>query len=256
MLSRPCDLKRRANAFARRSRVCEQCGASFIQGKLSSKQIAAGHVQRFCSRECRASSSRIHATPAEAKRVQYIRSRESKGLAVVGTCSCPQCGEQFIQSNASQLYCSKPCSLVAAEARRLEREAAAFVPRSFQCLECGVDHTTSRGSPSSVYCSQRCSDRSHHRIGKQKRRARLAGATTEAVNPTEVFDRDGWRCHLCGCSTPRRLRGSINARAPELDHIIPLAKGGEHSYRNVACCCRACNGEKGDKIKGQQLLFG
>lgn len=34
-------------------------------------------------------------------------------------------------------------------------------------------------------------------------------------------------------------------RSVEFDHIIPQSKGGEHSYDNIAVCCRTCNLLKG-----------
>ena len=33
----------------------------------------------------------------------------------------------------------------------------------------------------------------------------------------------------------------------ELDHVIPIARGGQHSIGNLVAACRACNGSKGSK---------
>ena len=77
----------------------------------------------------------------------------------------------------------------------------------------------------------------------------------ERVDPIKVFERDGWRCHMCGCKTPASLRGKMVDRAPELDHIVPLAVRGAHTYANTACSCRKCNGLKGATIKGQPSLL-
>lgn len=87
------------------------------------------------------------------------------------------------------------------------------------------------------------------------RRHRQIAATIETFDPFEVFDRDGWCCHLCGCKTPKRLRGTYEDNAPELDHLEPLATGGEHSRRNTACSCRKCNNMKGAKPLGQLRLI-
>jgi 5-methylcytosine-specific restriction endonuclease McrA len=78
------------------------------------------------------------------------------------------------------------------------------------------------------------------------RKARERVAKVETVNPFKVFERDGWMCRLCGAATPRGKRGTHDDDAPELDHVIPLAKGGDHSYANTQCACRRCNGLKGD----------
>jgi 5-methylcytosine-specific restriction endonuclease McrA len=43
--------------------------------------------------------------------------------------------------------------------------------------------------------------------------------------------------------------------APELDHIVPLACGGAHTYQNTQCTCRECNGRKGATILGQLRLL-
>jgi 5-methylcytosine-specific restriction endonuclease McrA len=86
------------------------------------------------------------------------------------------------------------------------------------------------------------------------RKARERGARTEVVNPYTVFLRDGWRCQLCGCRTPGTLRGTYKPNAPELDHIVPLALGGDHTYANTQCACRQCNISKGASVRGQFKL--
>jgi len=80
-----------------------------------------------------------------------------------------------------------------------------------------------------------------------RRRARKRGATVEKVERRLVFERDQGRCHLCG--------KKVNLKNWHLDHIIPLARGGEHSYRNVAVSCPRCNMRKQNKMRGQLRLF-
>jgi len=67
--------------------------------------------------------------------------------------------------------------------------------------------------------------------------------------------RDKWRCHICHRKTLRRLRGTQEELAPELDHIIPVAVGGSHTYDNCACSCHWCNHRKKDRIIGQLSLL-
>jgi 5-methylcytosine-specific restriction endonuclease McrA len=77
-------------------------------------------------------------------------------------------------------------------------------------------------------------------------RARKKGAIEiEFVQRKRVADRDGWICQLCRKPIPenaqdKRLRAS-------LDHIIPLAKGGQHTYKNSQITHVICNGKKADK---------
>lgn len=91
---------------------------------------------------------------------------------------------------------------------------------------------------------------------KPGERARRRGLPYERCGAIAVCTRDKWRCQLCGVSTPRRLRGTIDLRAPEVDHIIPLSYPGSpgHVWSNVQCACRRCNLAKSDKPLGQLRL--
>src|SRR5690606_28730512 len=59
------------------------------------------------------------------------------------------------------------------------------------------------------------------RVDKARRRAIERGAEADRIDPIKVFERDGWRCHLCGQRTPKGLRGTYEPTAPELDHVVP-----------------------------------
>jgi hypothetical protein len=114
------------------------------------------------------------------------------------------------------------------------------------CKECQSLFTPEYGNGRRIFCSSACSCRHSNRINRAKRDAALRGVKVEAVNPIRVFERDAWRCYLCGIGTPRHKRGTYEPDAPELEHVIPISRGGEHSYANTACSCRACNAAKGD----------
>lgn len=106
------------------------------------------------------------------------------------------------------------------------------------------------------YCSVRCFTRSPQNLENaaahaKRRRARLAGSMVEFVNVIAVFERDGWCCHFCDEMTLPEARGTPHLLAPQLDHIIPLALGGAHSYANTACIHRICNMKKGARIAGK-----
>lgn len=57
-----------------------------------------------------------------------------------------------------------------------------------------------------------------------------------------VLKRDGERCVLCGAS-PKDNSSVVL----EVDHIIPVSKGGDDSFSNLRTLCRDCNQGKKDK---------
>lgn len=100
------------------------------------------------------------------------------------------------------------------------------------------------------------SGRNVHNRKSHNRRAKIAGVMVDAVNPIEIFERDGFKCQLCGIKT-RLDYNRYHPKRSELDHIIPLSLGGEHSKRNTQCLCRHCNATKRNAGIGDQLrLFG
>lgn len=72
-----------------------------------------------------------------------------------------------------------------------------------------------------------------------KRRARLKGASVENVDPSVVLKRDAGVCGICH----EPLIGEWH-----LDHVVPLARGGEHSYKNTQAAHPLCNMSKGARL--------
>lgn len=57
----------------------------------------------------------------------------------------------------------------------------------------------------------------------------------------EVWERDGYICYLCG--------EQMHEGHPDLtvDHVEPKRLGGSILPKNMACCCRQCNEQKGHR---------
>ena len=53
-----------------------------------------------------------------------------------------------------------------------------------------------------------------------------------------IYKRDNYRCKKCG-----------STENLEIDHIIPISKGGKSTYSNLQTLCHKCNTEKGSKIE-------
>lgn len=69
------------------------------------------------------------------------------------------------------------------------------------------------------------------------RRARERMQFLEDVDPMVVFTMHGGRCGICG--------QFVSAEDFEVDHLIPIARGGLHGYVNVQPAHGACNKRKG-----------
>lgn len=94
------------------------------------------------------------------------------------------------------------------------------------------------------------------KVYAKSRRARKRAAFVEHIDPAVVFERDGWRCQLCGDDVSRDV-DPRHPKAPSVDHIVPLARGGLHEYTNVQCAHYGCNSSKRDRDQAAQLaLFG
>ena len=77
-----------------------------------------------------------------------------------------------------------------------------------------------------------------------------------------VYERDGFTCQICGVETldPRlagreRVMGGRTVRVltqsevdriREVDHVVPLARGGTDELENLQVACHRCNRLKGD----------
>lgn len=138
--------------------------------------------------------------------------------------TCVGCGTAFEALTATSVYCTKACC------RRTKR-------------------ARQKVSNPTYYESRRSRD--------SKRRALKRTTQVEKINPLEVFERDGWICHICKEPTSRsRGRDARNndPKFAELEHVVALSDGGTHTWQNVACACRSCNCRKQASSFGQLHL--
>lgn len=72
----------------------------------------------------------------------------------------------------------------------------------------------------------------------RKRRAILKGCSASLSTAAwkAIKELHGNKCAYCGSS------GKV-----EMDHIVPISRGGAHHESNVVPCCRSCNASKGDR---------
>jgi 5-methylcytosine-specific restriction endonuclease McrA len=240
---------------------CAQCQGQF-----------AGRKRKFCTIRCRdIKTNERHRAEREAD------GRGRADAACNQTHECLACGVSFKPKRAGRVKaCSRECGWkISGKIQQvrhnggrvwvtmhrnapviIKRDRADHPPLPKRCVQCQAGFYPIKNYQRS--CSEDCvvaGKTKSRRIRRSAERARLRGATVEFVDPIKVFDRDAWRCQICLKKVSKKNRGSTKPNAPELDHILPLSKGGEHSYANTQCTCRKCNNFKSDRPYGQIPLF-
>lgn len=181
----------------------------------------------------------------DKKRVELYGDLSLKGVGLGKGCffmvrKCRCCGE------VASLRREPPKAMVEM-CRRCSAKGHSKRVKDAICVECGAAHLSAHVGARCQTCVGK-----YVKAAKQRRKAMERGARVgENVVADKVFALDGWRCRLCKCKVQKQYIYAPNAA--ELDHIIPLSKGGLHAYDNVQTLCRACNGKKSDSIVPTQL---
>lgn len=156
------------------------------------------------------------------------------------------------------------CSAVCREKRN--KRTLVEIP----CKTCGTMFLPRRVSREgrakglAAYCSLKCRPQSQpvdpvekaalDRMHNQRSYARVKGAEViERIDDREIFKRDGWRCGICKEPVDPNLKFPHHY-AVCIDHIVPLAHGGQHVRTNLQCAHWLCNSLKGDRMPGAQGL--
>lgn len=194
------------------------------------------------------------------------------------TVRCVECGRAFDASLHTLVYGSGQCPLCREDRRTSEREAkvaaiaakkaveaerrraeteqrikdraearrVAALAKMHTCPVCG--NTTAN----KIYCSASCRNRAKNSRKDAMRRSRMRNACVDRdITLEALFKRDAGICHICGgqCSLEDYVIVDDTFIAgnwyPSIDHVVPLAKGGQHSWANVKLAHRVCNTAKG-----------
>lgn len=203
--------------------VCEWCKHSVRRHVRGARDAG-----KFCSRECSyASVTKMKLERQALERL--IRKQRKRTAKALKEARSAQAKLDRMQSIKEALRCiCKKCD-------KSFKQKSHMGKKEFYCKPCSEVVTAT-------------AKRKSRRIAKSRRRAQIRKTKNDSIDPFDVFDAADWTCYLCGELTPKKLRGTYDNRAPELDHIHPLSKGGTHTLDNVACCCRKCNNIKGGDL--------
>lgn len=214
---------------------CAECGEAIVHA-------GAGRPRKFCSDQCKARAG----NRALRRRRLPIRDPDPASR------NCAHCGKSFTPGRKDQVYCPAGagsfCAQKAYQARRAAGEPLRQVEQTKTCQECGESFTAQKSN--ARWCSQRCRRRFTSR--EESRRRGPIRPESAPYTDLEIFERDKWRCHLCG----KKVDQAISRRSPEgasIDHLIPLSLGGADAPANVATAHNRCNREKGVRARDEQL---
>ena len=211
-------------------RACAHCGGIFdaIRANSYLRRKTGDEYIRTCSKQC-AQLHRAAQLPARPPTCPIFK------LRVHGCLSCD------VPITGTRKWCSS-CYRTKDRLRLKaynESVRAEPVSRSVRCRRCGSEFSTTWEAK--LYCSRAC----RKGADRDRRRMLKRNAYVEDVWRSKVYERDGWKCQLCGKAL-KRDAVVPHPKAPTLDHIIPLSKGGTHEYANVQAAHFICNSIKSD----------
>ena len=105
-----------------------------------------------------------------------------------------------------------------------------------ECLDCGHKYMAN-GCDVWLRKCPRCGKTKHAGPSVPKSRSR---SISDKLRYT-VLKRDHFKCCACGASPAKDPSVELH-----IDHIVPVAKGGETSLDNLQTLCSKCNLGKGD----------
>lgn len=178
-----------------------------------------------------------------------------------GVASCEECEKVELLRRKEQRQAELQRQRTERQQSKLEskriREEQKRLERIKICPVCGKE--TSRRK----YCSDKCCDKAMNKKKEIKRREVIRERLVDNdITVRGLYKRDGGICYLCG--KPCRLDDYITTDQavvcgdwyPSIDHVVPLAKGGEHSWENVRLAHRKCNSLKSDRYSPMPLEIG
>lgn len=211
-----------------------------------------GRARKWCSEACRArvynSSLTDEQRNARQKRErERVRAKRAAELGDAPPSRCLNCNG--LMHNRKGRFCRKSACRTAGY-----RDWRKRAPR---CSIDGCDKPKQgKGLCGTHYAAVwRAANMDKYRAKNHRYRASKKTATVgENVSPQVVFETENWCCHICGKKINRR-RKFPDQMSATLDHVVPLSKGGEHSYANCRAAHFICNSTKRDLGSGDQMML-
>lgn len=250
-----CGAKCRARQYRgpKTERPCVTCGRLFLASRGRQSCSSACRPQRSypppktrpclgCGKAIRARLDRLYCgDPCRRPLVDPLE-RAKGQCSPIFIRPCGRCSRIFATQWESKRYCGRKCNIDAATDRRCDRRV-----KRFRCRYCGKVFEKFTGAKRLIYCGKTCNDKAADHVSKVRRRLRIHAGPVHVVTLKALIRRDKAVCHLCGDKVRLDL-GIMHDLAPSRDHVIPLAKGGTHTWGNIKLAHRICNSIKRDTM--------
>lgn len=154
---------------------------------------------------------------------------------------------------------NKTLSELSKEIKDIENRNKLFEDEVNRIKECKVCGNIFRSTKRSICCSDICTKKYRNRQHDLRRRIKNKEQIDNDISLEKLIQRDEGICKICGRQVDINDYYYVDEgyfiageNYPSIDHIIPLAKGGTHTWDNIQLAHRHCNTIKNDKIIEQE----
>lgn len=165
---------------------------------------------------------------------------------------CQRCKVEYKATMLSSVHCD---SCIEEIKKEQEEQRLQWKDKVIECRECGTEFEMQYLK--NFYCSESCMRKTANRINEINRRAALKknGKIDYSISLAKLRKKEKDTCHICKekCDISDYEISDegyfiAGERYPSIDHVIPVSKGGTHTWDNVRLAHRRCNTIKSDKI--------
>jgi 5-methylcytosine-specific restriction endonuclease McrA len=259
-----CETTKHGKA-SRDALMCQNCGAVMVANYDRMKSHRKNGFA-YCDKECmyqdRGRVFRTSKTYREkinaTYKYKYGRESWESDVCVLRWMKCNQCGKQFTR-RTTETSCSETCrnayrkALYEQELRQRTMNRIPYLQSGyFVCVMCGNRSGVQKRLSRRKFCSDKCLVKAT----KQKRDHWIrTNGPCEYIDLDKLMKKHKGKCVECGCKVAKQT-GDYQDHGATIDHIVPLAKGGWHTWNNVQLMCHRCNSVKSSKVaSGTQLLL-
>lgn len=275
---------KRINYIGKREKVCRQCGIelpkgrsrfcsticksrwwaiqegrSFNHGLLQKVCVVCGSKfetqksrQRTCSTECSKYNENHRPYDSEKERLRYLKEHpDSRSMDEIKAASQVRLAELTIEREQRAQDREKERAIIRAKKEEIRQANIAYwmqYEAEHICEDCG--HKFTAHYPLTKYCETCKKRQSRDRYKKRYDEIRV----DSNITLKRLARRDHQTCWICGLKVdwndtrPGNNTVIVGDLYPSCDHIIPISKGGLHSWDNVALAHMKCNTWKSDNI--------